>query len=146
MRLTRYTDYAMRVLLFLGRNPDQQHSIAEISHAYGISRNHLMKLVSDLVAAGYLRSTRGRNGGIQLARPADQINIGAVVRHTEDEFDLVGCGTCIIAPACGLTSLLDEAVEAFMRVLDDHTLADVLARKQDFSFLLNPPLDGAAAL
>lgn len=136
MRLTRYTDYAMRVLLYLARDPQELRSISDISKAYDISQNHLMKVVSDLVGAGYLQSARGRNGGVRLARPAEQINIGALVRHTEDGFDLVGCGSCIIAPACGLTSVLDEAVQAFMAVLDKYSLADVLARGTDFGFLL----------
>ena len=139
MRLTRYTDYAMRVLLYLGRTPDQLCSIAEIARAYAISQNHLMKVVNDLVNAGYLESVRGRKGGVRLARPPAEINVGALVRHTEDAFDLVGCGTCIIAPACGLSSLLDDAVQAFLAVLDRHSLADVLARKGDFSHLLHQP-------
>lgn len=138
MRLTRYTDYAMRVLLYLGRQPERLCSIAEIAKAYGISQNHLMKVISDLVGAGYLASVRGRSGGVRLARPADQINLGALIRHTEDDFDLVGCGSCIIAPACGLTAMLDEALAAFMAVLERYTLADVLARKGDFLALLNP--------
>ncbi|MEN7535853.1 RrF2 family transcriptional regulator [Aurantiacibacter flavus] len=138
MRLTRYTDYAMRVLLFLGRQPGELASIAAIARAYGISQNHLMKVVNDLVNAGYLESVRGRNGGIRLARPPQQINVGALVRHTEDDFDLVGCGACVIAPACGLTSVLDEALLAFLKVLDGYSLADVLARKGDFSHLLAP--------
>lgn len=136
MRLTRYTDYAMRVLLYLGRNPAQLCSIAEIARAYEISQNHLMKVVNDLVNAGYLESVRGRNGGVRLARPPALINVGALVRYTEDDFDLVGCGSCIIAPACGLTSVLDEALGAFLAVLDRYSLADVLARKGDFSHLL----------
>lgn len=137
MRLTRYTDYAMRVLLYLGARPDKMCSIAEIARAYGISQNHLMKVVSDLVHEGYLTSVRGRSGGIRLARDADSISVGMLIRHTEDDFDLVGCGDCIIASACGLTSVLDEALVAFLDVLDRYTLADVLARKGDFSHLLN---------
>ncbi len=136
MRLTRYSDYAMRVLLYLGRQSGELCSIAEIARAYGISQNHLMKVVSDLAASGYVEAIRGRNGGIRLARPAAEINVGALIRHTEDDFDLVGCGSCVIAPACGLTGLLDEAVEAFLGVLDRYSLADVLARKRDFFPLL----------
>lgn len=138
MRLTRYTDYAMRVLLYLGRQPGQLTSIADIARAYGISQNHLMKVVNDLVNAGYLEGVRGRNGGIRLARPPAQINVGALVRHTEDNFDLVDCGSCIIAPACGLASVLDEALLAFLKVLDSYSLADVLARKGAFAHLLLP--------
>lgn len=135
MRLTRYTDYAMRVLLYLGARPEALCSISEVSRAYGISQNHLMKVVNDLARAGYVASVRGRFGGIRLGRPAGEINVGAVVRHTEDGFDLVDCGGCVIAPACGLTGALDEALAAFMRVLDGYTLADLLARRGDMSRL-----------
>jgi len=135
MRLTRYTDYAMRVLLYLGARQDRLCSIAEIAQAYGISQNHLMKVVSDLVSAGYLVSVRGRFGGVRLARPPDQINVGAVVRHTEDGFDLVDCGSCIIAPACGLTGALHQALAAFMKVLDGYTLEGLLSRRVDMASL-----------
>lgn len=138
MRLTRYTDYAMRVLLYLGARPDRLSSIAEISRAYGISQNHLMKVVNDLGKAGYVTSLRGRFGGIRLQRPAAEINVGAVVRHTEDGFELADCGSCIIAPACGLTGALKEALAAFMAVLDGYTLADLLVRRDALAILLGP--------
>lgn len=137
MRLTRYTDFALRVLLYLGRNPGQLASISDMAKAYGISQSHLMKVVSDLVNAGYLESVRGRSGGIRLAQPPEHIMIGSLVRHTEDDFDLAECGRCVIAPACGLTSMFDEALTAFLKVLDGYSLADALARKGDFSHLLN---------
>jgi len=129
MRLTRYTDYAMRVLLYLGARPDRLCSIAEISRTYGISQNHLMKVVNDLVREGYVASVRGRFGGVRLGRPPSEINVGAVVRHTEDGFDLVDCGGCLIAPACGLTGALHEALAAFMSVLDGYTLEQLLAQR-----------------
>ena len=138
MRLTRYTDYAMRVLLYLGARPDRLCAIAEISRAYGISQNHLMKVVNDLVNAGYVASVRGRFGGIRLARPPVEINVGTVIRHTEDGFDLVDCGSCIIAPACGLTGALAEALAAFMAVLDGYSLEDLLAKRADFAALFAP--------
>lgn len=136
MRLSRYTDYALRVLLYLGRQPGELASIAEMARGFAISQSHLMKVVSDLVGAGYLESVRGRNGGVRLARPPGDIRIGALVRHTEDDFDLAACGTCLIAPACGLTSMFDEALIAFLGVLDTYTLADALGRKGDFTPLL----------
>ena len=137
MRLTRYTDYAMRVLLYLAARPDRLCSIAEIAGAYGISQNHLMKVVSDLVGVGYLDSVRGRYGGVRLARPPSEINIGAVVRHTEDGFDLVDCGSCIIAPACGLTGALAQALTAFMKVLDGYTLENLTSRRLDMAGLFD---------
>ena len=136
MRLTRYTDYAMRVLLYVGARPERLCSIAEISRAYGISQNHLMKVVHDLGKAGYIASARGRFGGIRLGRPPEEIGVGAVVRHTEEGFDLADCGGCIIAPACGLTGALREALAAFMAVLDSYTLADLLTRRGDMLGLL----------
>lgn len=127
MRLTRYTDYSLRVLMHLAARPGQLASIGEIARAYGISQNHLMKVVHDLRKAGYVAATRGRSGGIVLGRPAQDINVGQVVRHTEEGFDLVDCGSCVIAPACGLTGVLGQALRAFMSVLDGYTLADLVA-------------------
>lgn len=135
MRLTLYTDYAMRVLLYLGARPDRLCSISEISGVYRVSQNHLMKVVNDLVREGYVASARGRFGGIRLGRPANEINVGAVIRHTEDGFDLIDCGSCVIAPACGLTGALGEALAAFMAVLDSYTLDDLLAKRLDINAL-----------
>lgn len=129
MRLTRYTDYAMRVLLYLGAQPEKVCSISEIARAYGISQNHLMKVAHDLGKAGYVEGVRGRFGGIRLAKPAEEINVGDVMRQTEEGFELVECSTCVIAPACGLTGVLDEALAAFMAVLDRYTLADLLKKR-----------------
>lgn len=138
MKLTRYTDYALRVLLYLSARPERLCSISEMSRSYGISQNHLMKVVHDLGKAGFVASARGRLGGIRLARPPEEIIIGSVVRHTEDGFDLVDCGSCIIAPACGITGVLREALGAFMTVLDSHTLADLLNNQVDFLSLFAP--------
>lgn len=140
MRLTRYTDYAMRVLLYLASKPDDRLScIGEIARGYAISQNHLMKVVNDLVRAGYIESVRGRFGGIRLARDAGTINVGQVVRHTEDGFDLVDCDGCVIAPACGLTGVLHEATSAFMAVLDSYSLADVQAGRNNLLSLFAVP-------
>ena len=136
MRLTRYTDYALRVLTYLGAQPDRVCSIAEIARAYGISQNHLMKVAHDLGKGGYVEGVRGRAGGIRLAKAPDKINVGAVVRRTEDGFALVDCDTCAIAPACELTRVLDEALAAFMAVLDRYTLADLRKRQTKLLRLL----------
>ena len=136
LKLTLFTDYSMRVLLYLGARPDRLCSIAEVARAYGISQNHLMKVANQLARAGYIESVRGRLGGIRLGRPAEAINIGELVRHTEDEVDLADCGGCLIAPACGLTGMLKEAMAGFFAVLDRYTLADLLTRRQDLGRLL----------
>lgn len=116
----------MRILIFAAARPERLCSIAEIARAYGISKSHLMKVVTDLVTAGYLEGLRGRKGGIRLARPASHINVGEVVRHTEGGFDLVDCGSCMIARACGFTGALNRALAAFMEVLDGYTLDDLM--------------------
>jgi Rrf2 family nitric oxide-sensitive transcriptional repressor len=104
-----------------------------------------MKVVNDLVNAGYLESVRGRFGGIRLARPPAEINVGAVIRHTEEGFDLVDCGACVIAPACGFTGALGRALGAFMGVLDGYTLADLIARPRDLRNLFELSEPAAAA-
>jgi len=136
MRLTRYTDYSMRVLLYLGARPGRVCTIPEMAKAYGISQNHLMKVVHQLGKAGTVTGVRGRNGGVRLARSADAINVGAVIRHSEtplcgDALKLLDCPTCPIAPACGLTGVIDEALAAFFAVLERYTLADLLDRRAD---------------
>jgi Rrf2 family transcriptional regulator, nitric oxide-sensitive transcriptional repressor len=139
MKLTRYTDYAMRVLIHLAVNDRDLASIAEIARAYDISQNHLMKVVQDLGGAGYVETVRGRNGGIRLGRPADQINVGELVRHTEAGFDLMDCPHCLIAPACGLTRVLNEATAAFLGVLDKYSVADLVGRRPDLRALFGLP-------
>ncbi len=131
MRLTFHTDYALRLLMLLAMEPDELHTIEEVARRYGISRNHLMKVTQTLAQFGYLESVRGRGGGIRLGRPAEEINIGAVVRVTEDGFALVECydrerNTCVVASACGLRGPLDEALRAFLAVLDRYSLTDLV--------------------
>ncbi len=130
MRLTRYTDFAIRVMLYLATHEDRLCSIGEIATAYGISQNHLMKVASDLAGSGYVQSLRGRGGGLRLARPADQINIGRMIRHTEGKVDLVGCGECPLAPACGMVCVFRDAVENFFVTLDQYSLADIMTKGQ----------------
>lgn len=130
MRLKSYTDYALRVLMHLAARPDRLASIAEIARTYRISHNHLTKVVHDLRKQGFLDAVRGRSGGIRLARPASEISVGAVVRDTEGTFDLVDCGSCVIAPACALTAALHEARAAFMAVLEGYSLADLVEERR----------------
>lgn len=130
MRLTTMTDYAMRLLMYVGRNPDRLCTIAEIAQAYGISEPHLMKITHRLAQRGWLETVRGKHGGMRLARPADEINLGAVVRDTENDLALVECfvpgNACTLSGRCGLTAIIDGALQQFMRHLDGYTLADIL--------------------
>ncbi|GJE69254.1 Rrf2 family transcriptional regulator [Methylorubrum podarium] len=129
MRLTRYTDYALRTLIYVGLREPQQSSIAEIARAYGISESHLTKVVHQLGRLGLIRTIRGRGGGLRLAKPPAEIVVGAVVRATEDDLALVECfsgASCAITAPCRLRRALGEALAAFLAVLDRHTLADLL--------------------
>ncbi|AMK26291.1 MULTISPECIES: Rrf2 family transcriptional regulator [Sphingobium] len=136
MKLTLFTDYSMRVLLYLAARPDHLCSIAEVAKAYRISQNHLMKVVNDLARAGYVESVRGRGGGIRLGKAPQEINIGTLVRHTEGGFDLVDCASCVIAPACSMTGVLKEALCAFLSVLDRYSLGDLMDKRRDIGLLL----------
>ncbi|APH60030.1 RrF2 family transcriptional regulator [Granulibacter bethesdensis] len=129
MKFTRYTDYAVRVMIYLSVNQDRVVQIAEIARVYDISHNHLMKVVQGLVSAGLVSSVRGRSGGLLLGRPADQITVGELVRRTEDGFHLVECAGCAARPGCQAPSILAEATKAFLAVLDRYTLADVVRDK-----------------
>jgi Rrf2 family nitric oxide-sensitive transcriptional repressor len=134
MQLTAFTDYTLRTLIYLAVEEGRRATIAEIAEAYGIAENHLTKVVLLLGQAGDIETLRGRGGGLRLARPADRIVIGAVVRRTEPDLALAPClGTraCVITPACGLRPVLAEALEAFLAVLDRYTLADLMGRSRD---------------
>ncbi len=130
MRLTRYTDYALRTLMFLGLADGRLSSIRDIAERYGISENHLMKVVHRLGLLGYVETIRGRNGGLRLARPPGEIRLGDVVRQTEEDLALVECFgpaiACRITESCRLRGILDEALSAFLAVLDRYTLQDLL--------------------
>lgn len=144
MRLTRFTDYSLRVLAYLGAHPERTCSIAEIAHAYDISQNHLMKVVHGLRQQGFVKSVRGRSGGVRLARPAGEINVGDLVRRTEDDFRLVDCSECVIAPGCGLIGTLRQALGAFMTVLDNYTLADMVGERANMAELFDASLRAGA--
>lgn len=142
MRLTQYTDYSLRVLLYLGvRDNNKLSNIKEIAEAYNISKNHLMKIIHELGKLGLIETIRGRNGGIRLAQLPKDINIGKVVRQTEEDFHIVECfdcegNFCIISPVCKLKSVLHEAMQAFIKVLDQYTLEDLIQNKDELNLLL----------
>ena len=130
MRLTLYTDFSLRVLIHLALYEDRLCSIGEIANAYSISHNHLMKVVNGLVSGGFIETVRGRSGGLRLARAAKMISVGAVVRHTEEGLhQLADCPECALSPACGLTGVLAQGVEAMLRVFDSYTVEDLLTDK-----------------
>lgn len=137
MKLTNYTDYALRVLIFLALKKDEELStIKEIAETYNISKNHLMKIIHHLGQLGYIETTRGRNGGIRLAKTPKEINIGEVVSKTEEDFYIVDCfkeggSYCSISPACKLKHALFEALQAFLGVLKGYTLEDLVFNKEE---------------
>jgi Rrf2 family nitric oxide-sensitive transcriptional repressor len=141
MRLTVYTDYSLRVLMYVAVKPDPLPTIGAIAQSYGISRNHLMKVVYELGLAGYLDTVRGKHGGLRLARPAQDIVLGEVVRRTEPDMALAPClgsgdSGCVITPGCKLRRALNEARTAFLKVLDGYTLADLVENRQMLAMLL----------
>ncbi|MBA3854402.1 MAG: Rrf2 family transcriptional regulator [Gemmatimonas sp.] len=142
MRLTRHTDNALRALIYLGIHTDEAPArITDIARRMGMSEDHLAKVIARLSQLGYVETIRGRDGGARLARPAAEIIVGAVVRATEDNLNLVECfdpetNQCPTAPACALAPALDEALTAFLAVLDRYTLAHLVAKPRALTRLL----------
>jgi Rrf2 family nitric oxide-sensitive transcriptional repressor len=130
MQLTQFTDYSLRVLIYLARMPAPGvATVSDIARHYAVSRNHLVKVVHNLATHGFIQTTRGKGGGMQLARPARMIGVGEVVRVTEPNMNLVECfdpklNQCRIVRGCFLKAILHEARRSFMQVLDQYTLAD----------------------
>lgn len=149
MRLTQYTDFSLRVLIYLGLHDDRRCTIREISDAYRISRNHLMKVVQQLAAEGFIDSVRGVGGGLTLSADANDLNVGRIVRAMEPDLGLVEClrpgNECVITPACELAGMLVDARKAFLDVLDGYTLGDILAppRRRELSRLLDIRVESA---
>lgn len=145
MQLTQYTDFALRTLIALGLNPGDRLTVTDISRSYGISRNHLVKVVVRLAELGFIETLRGKGGGIYLAKSPADIRIGQVVRAMEAELGVVEClqtggGGCVIAPVCRLKTLLRGATQQFLAALDEPTLEDVLRQRAPLSRLLGIPL------
>jgi Rrf2 family nitric oxide-sensitive transcriptional repressor len=137
MRLTTFSDYALRVLMYAAAAGDRLITIEETAITYDVSRTHLMKVVNILTRTGYLKGVRGRSGGFTLAKPPEAINLGAVVRATEPDFALVECfaagNRCSITKRCRLPEVLNEALNSFIHTLDRYTLADIMLAKRDFA-------------
>ena len=141
MRLTMYSDYALRMLMYLALKPDELATIQDVAEAYAISRNHLMKIAQELGRTGFVETVRGRGGGLRLnMRPSD-IRVGDVIRATEDDFRLVECfdparNRCVISGPCRLRGALSEALGAYLAVLDRFTLADLVSDRSPLEELL----------
>jgi Rrf2 family nitric oxide-sensitive transcriptional repressor len=145
MRLTTFTDYSLRVLIYLGTHGKQQAAIGEIALAYGISKNHLMKVILFLADEGYVVTARGKGGGVRLQRDPDRIRIGEVVRKSEADSVLVECyspetSECRIERSCLLRGAFQKAVQAFYAVLDTYTLADLVVNHTTLESLLRKSL------
>jgi Rrf2 family transcriptional regulator, nitric oxide-sensitive transcriptional repressor len=131
MRLTNYSDYSLRVLIYLANVPNKNLvNIKDIAESYDISKNHLMKIIYNLGKMGYIETIRGRNGGIRLAKLPSEINIGELLRKTEEDFYIVECfehnNTCVITPVCSLKHIFNKALDQFLHVLDQYTIEDVV--------------------
>ena len=145
MHLTQFSDYSLRLVLYLACHPDRVVSVEEVSRAYMISRHHLVKVVQSLTELGVVESQRGRGGGMRLAKSPSEINVGWLIRRTEPHLDLVECfdlarNTCPIAPACGLKGALQRAQQAFLKVLDGYNLDDFKASRGELIQLLDESL------
>jgi Rrf2 family nitric oxide-sensitive transcriptional repressor len=141
MQLTTFTDYALRSLMALGAVAPEKLTVGQLSEAYGISTNHLLKVVSELSALGYVETIRGKAGGARLAKAPDEIRIGTIIRQLEPTFGVVAClrtgeEPCVITPVCKLKRVLTEATEKFLGELDGYTLADLLEPRRKLQGLL----------
>jgi Rrf2 family nitric oxide-sensitive transcriptional repressor len=141
MKLTAFTDYSLRVLIYLAAQPRQRATIAQIATSFDVSENHLTKVVHLLGKNGWLANVRGKGGGLELAMPPELVPIGKVVRQTEGmavpaECFLEGGGHCSIAGICRLSGVLDEAVKAFYAVLDKYTLAELVHNRESLAKVL----------
>jgi Rrf2 family nitric oxide-sensitive transcriptional repressor len=146
MRLTTFTDYGLRLLMYLACAPEKHATIREVAQAYGISVNHLVKVAHLLGRNGVLLNTRGRKGGVSLARPPSEINIGSVVLLTEHGYGAIdcldgACRTCRIAPACRLPGMLNDAMRAFYAELESYSLADLTQQPARLAGLLDLKTD-----
>lgn len=143
MKLTSFSDYSLRVLMYLALNRERLATIPEIAAAYDISENHLMKVVHQLARSGVIESVRGKGGGVRLALAPEDIRLGGIVRASEGSAPIVEClsdevSSCRIAPACRLTAVLSRAFDALYAILDEYTLADLVQSPRGLKVLLAP--------
>jgi len=148
VHLTQFSDYSLRLVVYLASHPEQVVSVDEISRAFRISRHHLVKVVQTLTDLGVVESQRGRGGGMRLTKRPSEINVGWLIRRTEPHLNLVECfdletNTCPIAPACGLKGALQRAQQAFLSVLDEYSLEQILTRRTELVILLKDSLQRA---
>lgn len=148
MRMTLHTDYALRMLIYLVMHPHRACTVSDVAAAYGLSHNHLLKVALRLRRLGVIATARGRSGGIRMAKPPEEVNLGALVRQTEDDFSLVEClqgggGACAITPACRLKGVFAEALSAYLAVLDKYTLADITRNRTALRALLDIDVEAA---
>ena len=140
MRLTSFTDYSVRVLMYVAQKNGELASIREVSEVYDISRNHLMKVVHLLGKGGYLDTVRGKNGGFRLGKDPKDINVGVLIRYTEDDLSIVECFSskedrCALIDECAFSNVMQEALQAFMGAAEKYTLADLIKDKKPMNFL-----------
>jgi Rrf2 family transcriptional regulator, nitric oxide-sensitive transcriptional repressor len=141
MRLTFYSDYSLRLLMYAALKDGALVTIQDVADAYGISKNHLMKVAYQLGRHGLLETVRGRNGGLRLGRPPSKIGLGKIVRLTEEDFTMVECfdpatNSCVITHTCRLRGVLSKALNAYLAVLDEYTLADLIEKNPNLSRIL----------
>jgi Rrf2 family nitric oxide-sensitive transcriptional repressor len=141
MRMTLQTDYALRVLIYLAIRDPQPNTVHDVAESYGISRNHLLKIVLKLRDMGLVATTRGRSGGIHLAVTPRDVNVGEVIRALGDEFPVVECmkssgGVCVLSPICRLKGIVREALGAYLSVFDKYTLHDLVANREELASVL----------
>lgn len=132
MQLSRHSDYALRVLLFLAVRPNERGTLAQIAEYFDISHEHLRKVAHELGKAGFIKTYQGKGGGMELGFPPDKINLGRVVAHLEGRRPLIDCAAidCRLAPCCTLSNALNVAQQAFFKALENYSLADLISNKE----------------
>ena len=138
MKLTTYTDFGLRTLMYLATLPEGElSSVAHVAKLYDVSRNHLVKVVNQLAREGYVKAIRGKNGGIRLGQAAADINVGQVIRSLENNLDGIDCGSpaCYLVKVCRLKDALKEAMEAFLSVMEAYTLADLISNRDELMII-----------